>query len=217
MNAPHSITARPPAPRAALAALTLSTLAASLGVSVATVALPALAADLGATLGGAQWAMLAYLLTLAAAVVPAGRLGDMAGRRRVLLAGLALFALGGVLAGLAPGVATLAAARALQGVGGAAMTALSLSAARDAAAPERLGRAMGALGAASAFGTALGPSLGGLLVAGFGWRAAFLALAPLGGLAFALAWRALPESGRAKAPGRFDLAGAALLAAILAA
>jgi MFS family permease len=183
-------------PRLALTALCLTVLLPSLGTSSANVALPAIAEAFGAPFQAVQWVVLAYLLAITILVVGAGRLGDMAGRRKVLLAGMVLFTTASLLAGLAPSLWLLVAARAVQGVGAAAMMALAMAFVADTMPKERIGRAMGLLGAMSAVGTALGPSLGGLLIAGFGWRAVFLAYAPLGLAALLLALHHLPPDSR---------------------
>jgi MFS family permease len=202
-----------------LAALSLSVLLASLGTSIANVALPALAEDLAAPLGQLQWVVLAYLLAGTVLVVGIGRLGDIYGRRRVLLTGLALFIAASGLCGLAPTLPWLIAARALQGLGAAAMMALAMALVVETVPRERIGGTMGLLGTMSAAGTALGPSLGGLIIFGFGWRAIFLAVVPLGLLSLVLAWRYLPQGGGTAQPGRqrFNVAGTALFAAMLVA
>jgi MFS family permease len=107
----------------------------------------------------------------------------------------------------------LVVARAGQGLGAAVMMALAMALVGEAVPKERSGRAMGLLGTMSAAGTALGPSLGGLLVGGVGWPAIFLVNVPLGLLAAVLAWRHLPRDGNANAQARFDLPGSLLLAA----
>ncbi len=192
-----------PAP-AALAALALPTLLSALGTSVASVALPTLAHAFGASFRAVQWIVLAYLLAVTTLVVGAGRLGDLLGRRRLLLAGLALFTGASLLAGLAPTLGLLVAARAAQGLGAAAMMAMTMALVGETVPAAGAGTAMGVLGATSAVGTALGPSLGGALIAGAGWRAPFLVLVPPGALALWLAHRHLPperaDSRRAAMP-----------------
>jgi len=177
-------TARPAGARGdrpyALAGLSLVMLLSSLGTSVANVALPALEDAFGATFGQVRWVVLAYLLTVTTLVVGAGRLGDVLGRRRLLTGGIAVFTLASALSAAAPGMWMLIAARGLQGAGAAAMMALSLALVAEAVPESRTGTAMGLLGSTSAMGTALGPSLGGLLIAGPGWRAIFLVNVPLG-------------------------------------
>jgi EmrB/QacA subfamily drug resistance transporter len=203
----------------ALASLSLATLLSSLGTSIASVALPSLVQAFSASFQAVQWVVLAYLLAITALIVSAGRLGDIYGRRPLLLGGLALFTLASVLCGLAPALWLLIAARAVQGLGAALMITLTLAFVAETVDKDRTGSAMGLLGAMSAIGTTLGPSLGGLMIAGLGWRSIFLVNIPLGVLAFALAWRALP-SGRSdtrRAKGRFDVKGTVLLALTLAA
>ncbi|MCM2256382.1 MAG: MFS transporter [Vicinamibacteria bacterium] len=208
-----------PAARWSLAGLALSALLSSLGGSIANVALPTLALAFGASFQQVQWIVLAYLLTLTATIVGVGRLGDVVGRRRLLLAGLGWFTLATALGGLAPSLGVLIAARAAQGLGAAAMLTLTLALVGEAVPRSRAGSAMGLLGTMSAAGTALGPSLGGLLIAGFGWRALFVATVPLGLLTLLLAHRHLPaDAPRPKPrPSAFDPAGTLLLALTLAA
>ncbi|MFD1983012.1 MFS transporter [Mesorhizobium newzealandense] len=205
--------------RRALASLSLATLLSSLGTSIASVGLPSLMQNFGASFQSVQWVVLAYLLAITTLIVSAGRLADMFGRRPLLLGGIALFTLASVLCGLAPTLWLLIAARAVQGLGAALMMALTLAFVAETVSKAKTGSAMGLLGAMSAIGTTLGPSLGGFLIAGFGWRAIFLVSAPLGVLTFALAWRALPASSKATQTdrGKFDAVGTALLALTLAA
>ncbi len=207
-----------PAPVAGvLASLALCTLLPSLAISSANVALPTLAADLGARFADVQWVVLAYLLATTTLIVGAGRLGDLIGKRRLLLSGIALFTAGSALCALAPTLPVLVAARAVQGAGAAAMLALTMALVGAALPKSRSGSAMGLLGSMSAVGTALGPSLGGVLIATFGWPAVFAINLPLGGLALAMAWRCLPaDRGRGQAAG-FDLAGTGWLALTLGA
>ena len=186
----------------ALASLSLATLLSSLGTSIASVGLPSLMQAFGAPFQSVQWVVLAYLLAITALIVSAGRLADMVGRRPLLLGGIALFTLASVLCGLAPTLWLLIAARAVQGLGAALMMALTLAFVAETVSKERTGSAMGLLGAMSAIGTTLGPSLGGLLIAGFGWRAIFLVNLPLGILTFALAWLALPARDKAGSSSR---------------
>jgi MFS family permease len=204
--------------REALASLALSTLLASLGASVTAVGLPVLAQAFDASFQHVQWVVLAYLLAITTLIVSLGRLGDLIGRRKLLLAGIALFTLASALCGLAPSLWLLIAARALQGLGAAIMMTLTLALVGETVDKARVGSAMGLLATLSAVGTALGPSLGGLLMTGFGWQALFLVNVPLGLLTLLLAWRSLP-AGRAVdvEKVRFDVTGTLLLAAALGA
>jgi MFS family permease len=182
-----------PAARGALAALSLATLLPALGASIANIGVPAIAASLQAPFKQVQWVVLAYLLAVTALSVNAGRLGDRLGRRRLLLAGSALFAVASLLCVLAPNLPLLVAARIAQGAGAAVMLALAMAMAAGAVSQQRAGSAMGLLGSMSALGTTLGPALGGLLLARYGWPSLFLVNLPLAGLALLLAWRYLPE------------------------
>jgi MFS family permease len=194
-------------------------LLSSLGTSSANVALPALAMAFDASFQAVQWVVLAYLLGITTTVVSAGRLGDLLGRRRLLLAGLSLFTAASVLCGLAPALWLLVMARAAQGVGAAVMLALAMALIGAALPREKTGTAMGLLGTMSALGTALGPTLGGFLLAGWGWQAIFLLNLPLGLLAVLLAWRNLPaDPSRVSGPrAHSDHPGTIMLVATLAA
>lgn len=191
----------------------------SLDTSIANAALPTLAQAFGASFQALQWIVLAYLLAVTTLIVAAGRLGDMIGRRRLLLGGIALFTAASLLCGLAPTLWFLLVARALQGLGAAIMLALAVASVGHSVPKDRIGSSMGLLGTMSALGTTLGPSLGGLLLAGAGWRAIFLVNVPLGIANFVLARRYLSSDPppAAGVHGRFDLAGMLLLALVLAA
>jgi len=205
--------------RWAVASLSLSMLLSSLTNSSANVALPTLAQAFAASFQDVQWVVLAYLLAITTLIVSAGRLGDVTGRRRLLLAGFVLFTLASVLCGVAPSLWLLIAARAAQGLGAAIMMALSMAFVGETVPKANTGSAMGLLGATSAIGTALGPSLGGVLISGLSWRAVFLVNVPLGILTFFLARRYLPADRRTPKTERigFDSVGTLLLALTLAA
>ena len=203
--------------RLALASLSLCLLLASLGTSIANVALPTLAHAFGAPFALVQWVVLAYLLAITTTIVTAGRLGDALGRRRLLLGGIALFAVASLACALAPTLPALIVARVAQGAGAAVMMALALAFVADTVPKDRAGRAMGWLGTMSAIGTALGPALGGVLTAWLGWRSLFAAMVPIAVLAMGFAARALPAGTVASRRGPFDGAGTALLAATLVA
>ena len=194
-------------------------LLSSLGTSIANVGLPTLAQAFDASFQEVQWIVLAYLLAITTLIVSVGRLGDIIGRRRLLLAGIVLFTVASVLCGVAPTLWLLIAARAAQGLGAAIMMALTMAFVGETVPKARTGSAMGLLGTMSAIGTALGPSLGGVLIAGLGWRAIFLVNVPLGILTFLLAHRYLPVDRRGPKTDRagFDTVGTLLLALTLAA
>ncbi|PBC01106.1 MFS transporter [Mesorhizobium sp. WSM3860] len=209
----------------ALASLSLAMLLSSLSTSIANVALPTLSTAFAASFQAVQWVVLAYLLAITALIVSVGRLGDLVGRRLLLIAGLGLFSAASLLAALVPSLPLLVAARAAQGLGAAVMMALTIALVGATVPKERTGSAMGLLGTMSAIGTALGPSLGGVLIAALGWRAIFLVTAALGVAAMILARRFLPGDQtatflRSEAQGvgpRFDTLGTLLLALTLAA
>ena len=205
--------------RWALASLSLSMLLSSLGTSIANVGLPTLAQAFNASFQEVQWIVLAYLLAITTLIVSAGRLGDITGRRRLLLAGIFLFTVASSLCGVAPTLGLLIAARAAQGLGAAIMMALTMAFVGETVTKANTGSAMGLLGTMSAIGTALGPSLGGVLIAGLGWRAIFLVNVPLGILTFCLAHRYLPVDHRGPKTDSagFDKVGTLLLALTLAA
>ncbi len=201
----------------ALVTLALSTLLASLGTSVANVGLPTFSEAFHAPFAAVQWVVLAYLLTITALVVSVGRMGDLLGRRRLLLLGLIVFTLASLASSLAPTLGWLIAARAVQGAGAAAMAALSAALVGDVMPSERLGRVMGILGSMSAVGTALGPSVGGALIGALGWQALFAMNVPLGLIAIVFGFRYLPtdapQTGGTRLP--LDVAGLLLLSGTL--
>lgn len=200
-----------------LACLSLCMLLPALATSIANVALPTLAQAFEARFQDVQWVVLAYLLAITTLIVSVGRLGDLMGRRRLMLVGIGLFTVGSALCGASPwlgGLMGLIGARAVQGLGAAVMMALTMAFASAAAPKEKTGSVMGLLGSMSAVGTALGPTLGGLLISAWGWPLIFLINLPLGALAFVLAWSYLPADRQpASQPrARFDVKGSLLLA-----
>lgn len=198
----------------------LSTILASgmafLDGTVVNVALPALGADLGAEVSGLQWVLNGYMLALASLILLAGSLGDRLGRRRVFLVGVGWFATASLLCGLAPNVATLVAARTLQGVGGALLTPGSLAILDASFARADRPRAVGAWSGLSGVFAAVGPLLGGWLVDAASWRLVFLINLPAAVVVVYVGIRHIPESFDPTAAGRLDVAGAALGAAGLA-
>jgi EmrB/QacA subfamily drug resistance transporter len=179
-----------------------------LDVTAVNVALPAIERGLDASFAELQWVIDAYALTLAAVLLTTGALADRLGRRRVFLAGLGVFAAASALCGLAGSAVVLDLARALQGVGGAAMFACSLALLAHEYDGAARGRALGIWGAITGAALALGPLAGGALVDALGWRWIFLLNLPLCAL---LAWltRAGVRESRAARPQPLDLPGAA--------
>lgn len=207
-----------PSVRWALVTLVLAMLLSSLGTSIANVALPTLSAHFDGSFQAVQWVVLAYLLAVTTSIVGVGKIGDATGRRRLLRVGLLLFAGASLVGGVAPALWVLIAARAVQGLGAAIMMALAIAFVGELVPKNETGRAMGLLGTTSAIGTALGPSLGGLLIDQVGWQAIFLLNLPLSAVAFVLAKRHLPADPRTERTDRagFDVAGTLLLALMLA-
>lgn len=202
-----------PSVRLALTGLSLSMLMASLDTSIANAGLPTIAHAFSATFQQVQWIVLAYLLTITTLIVSIGRFGDTVGRKTLLIGGISLFTFASILCGFAQVLWLLIAARAVQGLGAAVMMALTIAFVSETVPKERIGYAMGLLGTMSAIGTALGPSLGGVLISRIGWQAIFLINLPLGVLALVLAIRNLPNDHSVlrihRAP--FDFIGTILL------
>ncbi|WP_145560346.1 MFS transporter [Yersinia bercovieri] len=178
--------------RNVIISLSLPMLLSSLATSIANVGLPTLTRAFNASFQEAQWVVLAYLLAITTSAITIGRMGDIIDKRLLLKAGIGLFTLASLGCALAPTIPLLIAARILQGLGAAAMMTLTLALVGETISKGKTGRAMGMLGTLSAIGTALGPSLGGVLIAGFGWPAMFLITIPFGLLAWLLVSRYLP-------------------------
>lgn len=180
--------------RKVIISLSLPMLLSSLATSIANVGLPTLTQAFNASFQAAQWVVLAYLLAITTSAITIGRMGDIINKRLLLKAGIALFTLASLGCALAPSIELLIAARVFQGLGAAAMMTLTLALVGETISKGKTGRAMGMLGTLSAIGTALGPSLGGMLIAGFGWPAMFLITLPFGLLAWLLVSRYLPPA-----------------------
>ncbi len=190
-----------------LGAVCVATFMLLLDITVVNTALPAIQRDLGGSFSDLQWVIDAYALSLAALVLTAGSLADRLGRRRVFAFGLAVFSVASLLCALAPDPTFLNLARALQGVGGAIMFAVSLAlvAQEFPAGPER-GMAMGIYGGTIGIAVAIGPLVGGLLTDGLGWEWVFLINVPIGLAAVAVTYWKLAESRDPDAT-RIDWAG----------
>ena len=202
-----------PRPGAALVAASVALLLVNLDFFALNLALPAIAGDLGVSTGDLQWVISGYMLALAAFLVPGGRLGDIVGRKRMLIAGLALFAGSSTVCGLVDSAPLLIAFRILQGTGAAIIFPLCVAVVTNAFPAEGRKRAIGNLYGLAAVATAIGPFFGGFFAAEVSWRAVFLVNVPLGLAAIALAWWGLRESRDEAAPRRIDYAGLVAVAA----
>lgn len=198
-----------------LAATILASAMAFIDGSVVTIALPVLGRELDASLAELQWVVNGYTLFLAALLLVGGAAGDRFGRRRVFVLGTILFAAASAACAAAPGVWSLIAARAVQGVGAAIMVPQSLAIISAAFPPEVRGRAIGTWAGAASISTALGPAVGGFLIDSLGWRAAFWINPPLALAVVLLAQSHVPES-RSPAAGRLDWEGGLVAVAVSA-
>ncbi|WP_030605760.1 MFS transporter [Streptomyces achromogenes] len=177
-----------------LTAICLGTFMLLLDVTIVVVALPDMAGSLHASLGDLQWVVDGYALALAALLLGAGAAADILGRRRVHVVGVVLFALASLLCGLASDPGLLVAARALQGIGGAAMFATTLPLLGSVYQGRQRSAALGVWGAVSGGAAAVGPVLGGLITEGPGWRWIFFVNLPVSVVAVWLTLRTVPES-----------------------
>ncbi len=178
----------------AIVAASLPMFMATLDNLVMTSALPVIDADLGASVGQLSWFLNAYTLTFATFMLPAATLGDRLGRRRMMLAGLALFTLASIASALSTSSEALIAARAVQGLGAAAIMPLSLTLLAAAVPPAMRAAAIGIWGGVSGLGVALGPVIGGAVVEGVSWQAIFWLNVPVALVAVPLLLVAIPES-----------------------
>ena len=190
-----------------LAAAILGTSMAFIDGTVVNVALPALQSSFRATVIDVQWVVEAYGLFLGALILAGGSAGDLFGRRRMFLSGVALFAVASAACGLAGNIDQLIAARALQGVGAALLTPGSLAIISASFPEQERGRAIGTWSGFSAITTALGPVLGGWLIQHASWRWIFFINLPLAAAVILISWWRVPES-RGPVAKQIDLPGA---------
>lgn len=194
-------------PALALVVISAAQLMVILDATIVNVALPTIRTSLHFSASNLEWLITAYALTFGGLLLFGGRSGDLYGKRRMFMVGIAVFSLASLLGGLATDQAWLIITRGLQGVGGAVAspTALSLIAINFPEGPER-NRAMGVYSAMSGAGAAIGLLLGGILTSYVSWRWIFFVNVPIGAVGLLLAPYALVESGRIR--GRLDLPGA---------
>jgi len=199
-----------------LAATVLGSGIAALDATVVGIALPAIARDFHAQVSSMQWVVDGYTLTLAGLLLLGGALGDAHGRRKVFVIGTVWFAIASLACGLAPNVAFLIVARALQGAGGALLTPGSLAILQASFTPDDRPKAIGAWSGLGGIATAIGPFLGGWLISAVSWRLVFFINLPLAAAVVAISLRHVPES-RAPGPRQpLDVAGAVTISLALA-
>jgi EmrB/QacA subfamily drug resistance transporter len=196
-----------------LAATILGSSLAFIDSSVVNLALPALQAELGATVIEAQWVVEAYALVLAALILLGGSLGDIYGRRRIYGAGVVLFAAASIWCGLAPDTGQLTLARAVQGIGAALLVPGSLAIISASFPLKERGRAIGTWSGFTSLAAAGGPVLGGFLIAHGSWRWAFFINIPFALVVLALTFLRVPESRDTDRIPRLDWLGAVMVTA----
>ena len=202
--------------RLVLVAAILGTTVVTVDSTVANVALPAIAEDLGGGLAGQQWTANAYLVTLASLLLIGGSLGDIFGERRVFALGVSAFGVTSLMCALAPTIEVLVAARALQGIAGALLTPAALAVIVSTFPPDERGKAVGAWTAWGGIGTVLGPVVGGQLVDAASWRWIFAINVPIVLGTLVLILRVVPVGRERDPDARVDYVGALLCALGLA-
>ena len=200
----------------ALLVLCLGVLMIVLDTTIVNVALPSISADLRFSETALVWVVNAYMLTFGGFLLLGGRLGDLYGQRRLFLAGIALFTVASLACGLANTQVLLIAARAVQGLGGAVVSAVALSLIMNLfSEPADRAKAMGVYGFVCASGGSIGVLLGGLLTGSMGWHWIFLVNLPIGIVVYLLCVSLLPDERGSQAAGKLDMAGAATITASL--
>ncbi|MDI6856773.1 MAG: MFS transporter [Dehalococcoidia bacterium] len=203
----------------AFAAVSIGVFMSTLDVSIVNISLPRIMTGLNAGFDAVQWVVLSYLLTITSLLLAFGSLADLIGRKKVYVAGFAVFTFGNLFAAIAPNVVLLIVARALAGVGGAMIQANGAAITAAVFPPEERGKALGLNGTIVASGLVAGPTIGGVLTDALGWRSVFYIAIPVGLTAIPFAALVLRErlisTGARLLERRFDWPGAALWAGFL--
>jgi EmrB/QacA subfamily drug resistance transporter len=201
-------------PWAILIVLSVGFFMTLLDLTIVNIAIPSVADNLGASLDQILWVVNAYTLVLAVMLITAGRLGDLRGKKRLFITGVAIFTLASLACGLAQSPVQLIAFRAIQGVGAALLLPQTLSMIIDTFPADRRGAALGVWGATAGLSSVAGPSLGGLLITKLDWRWVFFINVPVGALVLIMAVPILPAAA-ATVRHRFDVVGVLLASASL--
>src|ERR1700728_1300307 len=194
-----------------LLATILGSSMASIDATVVGIALPAIGRDFHASLASLQWVVTAYTLTLAGLLLYAGGLGDKYGRKKLFLIGVVWFAVASAICGVALNAPMLIVARAVQGIGAALLTPGSLAIIEASFRPEDRSKAIGAWTGFAGVGTAIGPFIGGWLIAAVSWRLIFIINLPFAVVVLLVGMRHVPESHDPADSGKLDIGGAALV------
>lgn len=198
----------------AMATVGMGVLLATIDGSIVNIALPTIRQRFDTTLPVVQWVSVAYLLTLAGLTLAVGRWGDIVGKKKIYLAGFALFTAASVLCGLSPSIGFLIGARVIQALGAVMILALGAAILTDAFPPAERGKALGLIGTFVSIGVVTGPVVGGFLISRYDWRSIFFVNLPVGIVGMFLVRRNVPAT--PPRPGqRFDRAGATLLSLAL--
>src|SRR5712691_967126 len=198
---------------AVLAIVAVGVFMATLDSSIVNISLPTIAHYFGVPLSGAvEWVIIAYLVVIAGVLLTIGRLADMLGRKPIWAAGLIIFTAGSAICGAAPSLGLLIAARALQGLGGALIMAISPAMLTSAFSAHERGKALGMNAVVVALGVSAGPTLGGIITTYLSWRWIFYVNVPIGIVGVIATLLVLTERLHRRGQSRFDPLGAILLA-----
>jgi EmrB/QacA subfamily drug resistance transporter len=195
-----------------LVATSMAMFATNLDFFALNLSIPGMARELDTSTTNMQWAISGFMLALGSFLIPGGRLGDILGRRRMLITGTAIFGLSSLAGGLAPSASFLIGARLIQGIGAAILFPLSIAVVTNTFPEERRKRAIGNLYGLAAAATAVGPFVGGGLTEALSWRWVLLINVPVAAIAIALMVRSVPESRDETVPRQIDFSGLAAIA-----